>query len=105
MPSLASTAALADPASRPFAPPGLRSGGGLGAGALEDEGAVGGVDADGVALDELALEDLQRQFVDQLLLDHPLQRPRAVDRVVAEVAEQGAGIVGEVDRDAALGHP
>ena len=40
------------------------------------------------ALAELALEQLQRQLVDQLLLDHPLQRAGAVGRVVAEVAEQ-----------------
>ena len=58
---------------------------------LEGQLAVGGVDLDRVALGELALEHLQRQLVDQLLLDHPLQRPGAVGRVVAEVAEQRRG--------------
>ena len=51
---------------------------------------------------ELALEQLQRQLVDQLPLDHPLQRPGAVGRVVAEVAEQGARVVGQLDLDALL---
>ena len=55
---------------------------------LEGEVAVGGVDPDRVALGELALEQLQRQPVDELALDHPLERPGAVGRVVAEVAEQ-----------------
>src|ERR1700755_3718733 len=68
---------------------------GLGEGQL----AVGDVDPDRVAFAELALEHLQRQFVDQLLLDHPLQRPRPAYRGVAEVAEEGAGVLGPLDRD------
>src|SRR5215218_9000137 len=63
---------------------------------------IGGVDAHRVALGELALEQRQGELVDQLALDHPLQGPRAVGRVVAEVAEQGAGIAGELDLDPAL---
>ena len=39
-----------------------------------------------VRLAELALEQLQRQLVDKLPLDHPLEWPRAVGWVVAEVA-------------------
>ena len=54
----------------------------------EDELAVGGVDLDAVALGELALQQPQRQLVDELLLDHPLQRAGAVGRVEAEVADQ-----------------
>ena len=38
-----------------------------GAGPVEGQLAVGGVDADHVALGELALEQLQRQAVDELL--------------------------------------
>ena len=63
------------------------------------------VDANPVALGELALEQSQRELVDELALDHPLQRPRAVGGVVAEVAEQGAGVVGELDLDPALADP
>ena len=51
-----------------------------------------------VATKEKALElveQLQGEFVDQLLLDHALERARAVGRVVAEVAEQRAGVIGE----------
>ena len=78
--------------------------GGAAPGLGEDELAVAGVDADHVALGELALEQLQGELVDQLALDHPLQRPGAVGRVVAEVAEQRAGVVGELDLDPALAH-
>src|SRR5215210_8703117 len=53
---------------------------------LEHELAVARVDADAVAGGELALEQLERELVDELLLDHPLERARAVGRVVAEVA-------------------
>ncbi len=57
-----------------------------------------------VAGPELALEQLQRELVDELLLDHPLERARAVGRVVAEVAEQRPRVVGQLDLDAALAH-
>jgi len=60
-----------------------------------------GVDLDRVALGELALEDPERQLVDQLLLDHPLQRPGAISGVVAEVGEQLARPLGELDLDPA----
>ena len=61
----------------------------------QHELAVAGVHADGVALAEVALEDGQRERVDQALGDDPLERARAVGRVVAEVAQQLAGAVGE----------
>src|SRR5215203_1176562 len=60
---------------------------------LEGKLAICGVDSNRVSLAEFSFEDLQRQLVDQLLLDHPLQRSGAVGRVVAEVAQQGACIV------------
>src|SRR5215212_8700894 len=72
---------------------------------LEHELAVARVDADAVAGGELALEQLERELVDELLLDHPLERARAVGRVVAEVADQRARVVGELDLDAALADP
>ena len=49
-------------------------------------------------------EDRQRERVDEALLDDALERPRAVGRVVAEVAQQRARVVGELDLDAALTH-
>src|SRR6478736_150579 len=63
-----------------------------------------GADPHGVALAEVALEDRERQRVDQALLDHALERARAIGRVVAEVAQQLAGAIGELDLDAALAH-
>ena len=62
-------------------------------------------DDDRVALGERAVEDPQRERVDEALLDHALQRPGAVDRVVAEVADQRARVVRQLDGDAALGDP
>src|SRR5207244_7895908 len=43
-----------------------------------------------------------RELVDELLLDHPLEGSSAVRRVVAEVSEQRAGIVRELDVDPPL---
>ena len=74
-------------------------------GALEHELALGRVDPDGVAGHEAPLEDRQRQLVDQALLDHPLERPGAVRRVVAQVAEQRPRRVGQLDLDVALADP
>ena len=73
--------------------------------AVETELAVDGIDSDDVSLPELPLEELQGQFVDQLPLDHALQRAGAVRRVVAEVAEQRSGVGGELDLDALLANP
>src|SRR5690606_3647825 len=63
-----------------------------------------GVDAYAVALGELALEQRHRELVDEVALDHPLERPGTVRRVVAQVPEQRARVVAEFDLDAALGH-
>src|SRR3712207_8297098 len=51
--------------------------------------------SDRVALAEGPVEDRGRQAVDELLLDDALERPRAVGRVVAEVAEQLLRGVGD----------
>ena len=70
---------------------------------LEAQLAVGGVHADAVAGGVVALEEPDRERVDQVLLDDPLERPGAVGRVVAHVAEQRPRGVRQLDRDAALG--
>ena len=86
----------------PCAPWSSPESGGRRLGLFEHEVAVAGLDPDRVALGELALEQLQREAVDELALDHPLQRPGAVDGVVAEVAEKRPGVVGQFDLDPAL---
>ena len=43
------------------------------------------------------IEQRQREPIGELLLDHPPQRPCAVGRVIAHVAEQLLGLVGERD--------
>ena len=63
------------------------------------------IDADGVAGADLALQQREREPVDELLLDHAAQRPGTVGRVIAHVAEQLARVVGERDLDPALGEP
>src|SRR5690348_2088272 len=82
---------------------GLRRGGGD-LRLLEHDLAVPGLGPHGVALTERTVEDRDRQRVDQALLDDALERARAVGRVVAEVAQQRAGVVGQLDLDAALLH-
>ena len=61
------------------------------------------VDDDVVAADELALQDLLRERVLELALDRALERPRAVDRIEADVAEQVEGAVADLELDAELG--
>jgi hypothetical protein len=58
-----------------------------------------------VALAERALEDPERQPVDEVLLDDALERAGAVGRVVAQVAQQRPRLVGQRDLDPALAHP
>src|SRR5213078_3498695 len=69
----------------------------------EHERALARIHPHAVAGLELALEQGERELVDQLLLDHALQRARAVGRVVAEVADQRLRVVSQLDLDAALG--
>src|SRR5262245_5283234 len=54
---------------------------------LEDEPARRGVDDDGVAVDEIALEHAEREGIEHPPLNCPLQRPRAVTRIVPLVQE------------------
>ena len=54
------------------------------------------------AVRDLAGQDLVGQRVLHLALDDALQRPRAVDRVVALVGQPGARRLVEVERDLAI---
>ena len=74
-------------------------------GAGEDEVAVLGVDADRVAVAEVALEQPQRERVLEQPLDRPLQRPRAVGRIPAGLGEHLLRGVGQLEREPALGEP
>src|SRR2546422_362345 len=59
-----------------------------------------GVDDDRVAVDELVLEQFERQRVLDQALNGPLERPRAERRVVALPAEERLGGVGDLELDA-----
>src|SRR3954464_10834734 len=72
---------------------------------LEHELALARVHSHRVAGREAALQQRQRQLVHELLLDHALQRARTVGGVVAEVADQRPGVVGQLDLDAAVADP
>ena len=72
---------------------------------LQHELAFVRIDGHRVTGHEPALEDRQRERIDQPLLDHALERPRAVGRVVAEIPEQRPGGVGQADLDLPLTHP
>src|ERR1700716_2413798 len=79
-------------ARRPW--PGLAGGRGrrvLRAGLTQNQLALLGVDQDGVTLTELAVEDGHGERVLNAALDHALEWPRAVDRVVALVRDQLQG--------------
>ena len=65
-------------------------------GFAEDEFAFFGANQNPVAFDELAFEDLQRQHVNQALLNHPFQRSGTVSRVVAEIAEKYPGLFAQL---------
>src|ERR1700740_309702 len=69
----------------------------------EGELAAARADADPVARHEFALQDTRRERVLDLLLDGALQRPRAVHRIEAGLAEQVARAVIERELDVALG--
>ena len=53
---------------------------------------------------EASLQQRKRQLVDQLLLDHTPQRPRAVGGVIAHVPQQLARGRGDLELHTALGH-
>src|SRR6185437_8183263 len=68
--------------------------GALGRGRRADEAQVlaRALDPDGVALVEVPFQQLEGDRVLQLALDHPLERARAVDRVVALGRQQLPGL-------------
>src|SRR5680860_1134272 len=72
---------------------------------LECEGAVGGVDRDHITVGVLAAEQFERQPIDQLLLDDPFERPRAVHRVEPEIRQRLPCRIGEQQFDILLGRP
>jgi len=61
------------------------------------------VDADGVAVAEVALQQPQRERVLDEPLDRPLQRPGAVSRIPAGVGERLLRGVGQLERDPPIG--
>ena len=63
------------------------------------------VDDDRVALGELALEHAQRQRVEHPPLDRPLQRPRAIGRIIPFLHEEVLRRVGQLDLDLPIGQP
>src|SRR5690606_32793449 len=72
---------------------------------LEVDDAVLHGHADRVARPEVALQDPLRERIFQLLLNRPLQRPSAVDRIVAGLREVLARRIVEGERDVALAEP
>src|SRR3954454_12823313 len=79
-------------------------------GHLGDDGAVSQVQVvalalhpHGVAFVEGPLEHLQRNRVLQLALDHPLERPGAVDRVVAPIGQELARLGGHLQPEMPAG--
>src|SRR5690606_5272278 len=71
--------------------------------AVKREVAVLDGDLHGLAVVDLAFEDLLGQRVLHVFLDHALQGPRAIGRVVALVAEPGLGVFVQIQRDLAVG--
>src|SRR6266852_1666885 len=68
-------------------------------GLLDDELAVHGIHADGVARVELALEQHLGEWVGDLILDLPCERPRAEVRVVSDRRDVVLRLVGDDERD------
>src|SRR5881628_195560 len=62
-------------------------------------------DADGVAGDEIAREDLLGERVLDLLLDRALERARTVDRIEADFGDYGERRGRHVELDVELGEP
>src|SRR5215468_6585009 len=71
----------------------------------EDELPVARGGADAIARDELALQDLLRERILDLLLDGALERPRPVHRIEAGLADQVARAVLEHQVHVALLQP
>src|SRR5271169_267848 len=64
---------------------------------------VAGTDMNRRPVGDMALEDLQGQRVLQFALDYPLQRPGAIDRIVAGVREPSARRRVDLEGDLAVG--
>src|SRR5437660_1029790 len=62
------------------------------------------VSDDAIAVGEFAVEDLQRERIDDLLLQRALEWPCSVDGIVTFVREERFGLVGQFECNAALGH-
>src|SRR3954469_5423799 len=82
-----------------------RGGGLRSCGLVERELAVGNVDANHVALSEVALEEPQRERVFHEPLDRALEGARAVGRVPAGVGEMLLRGVGQLEGQAPLCQP
>jgi len=66
---------------------------------------LGNADLDRVSRPELALQDLLRQRVFDLLLDRPLERPRPIHRIESSLSKLLPGRVRQDDRHLALRQP
>src|SRR5271169_2485457 len=73
--------------------------------AMELKAARTGVDNHFGAVADLAGQQLAAQRGFQLTLDHPPQRTRAVNRIVAAFGEVVARLVGQIELDLALAQP
>ena len=69
------------------------------------EGAVLGVDVNGLAFADFAFEDVETEGIENLLLNRALQRARAINRIVPFTREQFLGRIGEIERDLLLFEP
>src|SRR5438876_12246962 len=70
--------------------------------ARDREPALAGRYGHGLAVDDPPLEDEAGQCILQLALDYALQRPRAVDGIVARVSKPALGALIELERDLAV---
>src|SRR5207302_6503390 len=69
---------------------------------VEHESAVAAVHADRVAFAEIAFEHPQRERIEDAALNRPLERTRAVDRIIALMYEELPGGIGQSDANLAL---
>src|SRR5215472_2936171 len=68
---------------------------------VDDEALLAGTRVHVLAVENLAAEKQLRQRILQALLDHALERPRAVDGIVARLREPIARLDVEIDGDLA----
>ena len=70
---------------------------------VEGEASLGGAHLHFGAVTDLAFQYLMRQRILQPALDHPLQRTRAIDRIVAGMGQPFGGFLVQRDLDLAVG--